>query len=913
MRAFRAGCAVVSIVFVLQGTTAGRGGAALAAPPPLSMAASHSDIDSSYGSGRFGQWGVDQWGLPVYNYTDDEMTDPDAKQPELAGSSAAQHQVGNDNIKGMAFNDGYTELWDQDLESQWANLYQPTKEHYAGGYGYLNVDGKVTSTLYLDHQPDELFARQFGVGYYRKAIVFDGIGAQETTYAPFGNDPVLLDDVTLTNTTNAAVTTTWYEYWDVNPVDQLVSPETSLTRGLLSPVWNASTQTLSVAQIPTDPRDLAPLSIFAAALRGPAQTYETSISKFFGSGSRAVPAEVSSNSLSQSIARPNLPGQSGDTLFVFRAPVTLAPGQSETLRYVYGMAHAGDVAGLVSKYRAASNPLATSERTWSSYVPQANFGPQYTWVVRELQWDAYLLRSATVYEEDAGEHTITQGGYYQYGDGLNLGTRSWDHYEWPIVYSDPELAREILLYTIKLQPPGVAADAQLPYGTGPFSEPIELGTSDDLDFWFLQAAAEYGLATRDLSFFNEEVPFYGGVTKATVWQHLKIAFEHMETYHVGALHGEYLMGITGDWNDFSTEFEQLTESTLVTAQLAYTYPQLAQLADLYGDHSFAAQLRAAGARDLATVRAQWTGQGWYSRGYSGLTQVGSGVIFEEPQPWAILAGAPTAAQATTLVKNIQRYLDGVGAPGGPTKIGTALVPGADDPGVTEHGPLSAVSLPPAFEELEGQALSMSPLNGADEWPGGVWFDPNGWLTWALASLQGEVPGAVDDAWDEYLSNTLANHATAFPNHWAGTISVDDVCYAYYSPDPADCGNGLSTTYDGQITEQPTWMEMNSIQLAGVTPVEDGYDITPHLPMTTFSLCMPQVGVASQPGLLRGYVVPQANSTLVMHVSLPPDSSGKSLQAFANGQPVSSSEENGQVVFELPASSGVSATWAVEAV
>ncbi|HUC03973.1 MAG TPA: hypothetical protein VL961_01155 [Acidimicrobiales bacterium] len=906
---------LVGLVACGAGLLAGAGAAnavTVPVPPPLSADTAAASIDSSYGSGHFGTWATDQWGLPVYDYTDDEMTDPDARQSEVDGSTAAQHQVGNDDIKGLAFNDGDTELWSQELEPQWANLYDPAHRHYGGGYGYLDVDGHVTSTLYLDHQPDELFARQFGVGYYRKAIVFDGVGAAETTYAPFGSDPVLLDDITLTNTTTRTVDTAWYEYWDVNPVDQLVAPETSLTRGLLSPRWDPATQTLSVAQIPTDPRDVPALSIFAAAVRGPAQTFETSVSKFFGAGSRAAPAEVTAGALSESIARANLPGQSGDTLFVFRAPVTLAPGQSVTLRYVYGMAHPAQVPGLVSEYRTAVDPLATSEHEWLAIMPQADFGPQYRWVSRELQWDAYLLRSATVYEDDAGEHTITQGGYYQYGDGLNLGTRSWDHYEWPMVYSDPELAREIILYTIKLQPPGLPQDAQLPYGTGPFSEPVELGTSDDLDFWLLEAAAEYGLATRDMKFFAEQVPYYGGVLSASVWQHLKVAFEHMETYHSGALHGLYLMGVTGDWNDFSTEFEQLTESTLVTAQLAYCYPQLAQLADLYGDHAFAAQLRAAGARDLAAVRAQWTGQGWYSRGYSGLTQVGQGVIFEEPQPWAILAGAPTPAQADTLIANIKRYLDGVGAPGGPTKIGTALVPGADDPGVTEHGPLSAVSLPPSFEELEGEALGMSPLNGADEWPGGVWFDPNGWLTWALASLQGEVPGAVDDAWSEYLRNTLANHATQFPDHWAGTISVDDVCDAYYSPHPEECGNGLSSSFDGEITEQATWMEMDAIDLAGVTPTGDGYDVTPHLPMTTFSLRMPQVGVASAPGLLRGYVTTQADSVLVMHVAVPPAGAGRPLQAFADGVAVMSRVVGSQVVFDLSTRAGVPADWAVEA-
>ena len=876
-------------------------------PAPLSADTSQPNIDSTYGSGHFGQWGVDQWGLPVYHYTDDEMTDPDAAQPELAGSTAAQHQVGNDNIKGMAFNDGYVQFWDQDLLAQWANYYQPSDDHYAGGYGYLNVGGKVGSTLYLDHPTGEDFVRDFGVGYYRKAITFAGLHVQEDTVAPFGNDPVLLDDVTITNTTSSPISASWFEYWDVNPMSMLGGE--AVSRGLLTPTWDAGEQTLAVGQYGDDPRDISPLSIFASALEGPAVTYDTSVTSFFGSGTRAVPAEVASDHLSETMAPPNVPGDTGKTLFVMRSPVSLAPGQSVTLRYLYGMAAPDQIAGLVSKYRADPDAENASELTWKAYLPKADFGPQYTWVARELEWDAYLLRLATVYEEKCGEHTITQGGYYQYGDGLNLGERSWDHYILPIIYSDPELAREILLYTIKFQPPGPAQDAQLPYGSGPFCERVDLGTSNDLDFWLLNAAAAYGLATRDTGFFNQQVPFYGSLSTASVWQHLKIAFEHTQTYL--APNGDYITGATGDWNDFSTEFEQMTESTLITAQLAYAFPQLAQFARVAGQTSFAAQLQAAGAKDLATLREQWTPRGWYSRGYSGTTQVGTGVIFEEPQPWAILAGAPTVAQDETLIANIHRYLDGYGAPGGPTKIGSAIVPGIDDPGVTEHGPVPTVDDLPGAPQIYADDPPSNTLSGADEWPGGVWFDPNGWLTWAYATLGGKVPGAVDDAWSEYLRNTLANHATQFPDHWAGTISVDDACYAYYSADPQDCGIGLSTDFDGEITEQPTWMVMDAIDLAGVTPVQDGYDITPHLPMTTFSLRLPQVGVAQAPHLLRGYITTVASSRLVMHVALPPDGKASHVQAYADGRAVTSTVSDGTVVFELPTQANRAADWAVK--
>jgi hypothetical protein len=393
-----------------------------------------------------------------------------------------------------------------------------------------------------------------------------------------------------------------------------------------------------------------------------------------------------------------------------------------------------------------------------------------------------------------------------------------------------------------------------------------------------------------------------------VWQHLKIAFEHTQSYL--APNGEYLTGATGDWNDFSAEFEQMTESNLITAQLAYALPRLAQLAQAMGDRSFAAELQAAGTRDLSTVRGQWTGAGWYARGYSGVNQLGTGVIFEEPQPWAILAGAPTATQDQTLIANIHRYLDGYGAPHGPTKVGSAIVPGVADPGVTEHGPVPTIDDIPGSPSIYAGDPPSNTLSGADEWPGGVWYDPNGWLTWAYASLEGKVPGAIDDAWSEYLRNTLANHATQFPNHWAGTISVDDACYAYYSANPQDCGIGLSTDFDGEITEQPTWMVMDAIRLAGVTPVQDGYEVTPHLPMSTFSLRLPQVGVASAPHVLRGYVTTVSASRLVMHVALPPEAKPSLVQAYADGHAVASTISGGTVTFDLPTRASQPADWAV---
>ncbi len=874
-------------------------GVASGSPPPLSRDHSAPSLASAYGSGSFGRWELDRFGLPLYRYTADEQRDPAARQRELDGATRAQHQVGNDHIKGMAYNDGYTQFWSQDRLAQWANRYQPQSRHYAGGYGYLNVGGKTISTLYLDRPAGGRTEREFGVGYYHRLLRADRIAIAENVYAPFGDDPLLLHDVTITNRSSATRRMTWYEYWDVNPYSQTLGAQFNVAIG--RPRWTPKTRTLTVAQ--HDAGDQRPLSIFAAALAGPVSGFQTSLPAFFGDGTRAAPAEVVADRVSDSIAPSAGPDQVGKTVFVLRSPLRLRAGQSATLRYAYGMAHAGQIPRLVSRYAHAADPFRTSELEWARGLPKVDFGPAYRWVARELVWDSYLLRSATVYEEGCGEHTITQGGDYQYAWGEDLGFRSWLHYLLPITYSDPGLARQILRYAIKLQPSGPARDAQLPYGTTAFCKPIYSTKSNDLDFWLMLGAVEYGLATRDTAFFHERLPFQGSHGEASVWRHIKIAFAHQESL-LGP-RGLYALppGYFGDWNDASTQFEHLTESTLVAAQLAYVYPRLAELAQRLGDARFARRLRRRARALGVALRAQWTGRGWYSRGYAGTQQVGRGVIFGEPQPWAILAGIPNAAQAATLVHNIRHFLGGIGEPGGPSRIGSAMIPAYNAADITERGGSTLVQL--------GASLPDSPVGNAAEWPGGSWFDINGWLTWALGSLEGTLPHARRYAWNEYLRNTLAAHATAFPDSWDGTISSDDVCNGYYSSQPQLCGNALSADFDGQNTEQPTWMVMDAIRLAGVTPTGSGFLITPRLPLRRFSLRLPDVGVASAPGLTRGYVRVQRSGTLTMTVALPVGAHGQAVAAFADGRRVRARARHGLVAFPLRAVAGRTADWAVE--
>ena len=857
---------------------------ATAAPPPLSADDGPVHVDSTYGSGGFGIWRVDETSLPAFRYLLDQTTDPRAQQPELAGGTEAQHQVGNDHIVAAAFNHGYTQLWSQDRLAQWANRWEPGNRQYAGGFGWLVADGGVLSTLFLDRPSGATVERDFGVGYFQKTLHAGDLDVEQVTYAPFGDDPLLLDDVTITNRGDTTRTVSWFEYWAVNPYDQT----TGVPRGVGMPVWDPSTKTLSAAQSGGNADDMAPLDVFAAVLAGPSDGYETSVVTFFGGGSRAAPATVVADRLTNGLAPASIAGMPSGTLFAFRTPLTLAPGASVRLRYAFGMAHGDQVAGLVAKYRAAADPFADSQAAWAGWVPKADFGAGNEWVARELQWDAYLLRSASVYEELCGQHTITQGGYYQYVTGRNLGTRSWPHYVLPVVYTEPALARELLRYTIGVQ--GESGD--LPYGMGPLCRRFDLGTSGDLDFWIFLAAVEYGLGARDLRFFDEPVPFYDTRRPASVWTHVKLAYAHQESLR--GPNGGYLAGTNGDWSDFSTVYLQMSESLLVSAQLAYVYPRLAELADRLDDREFARTLRRRGKQLRRVVRDRWTGKGWYARGLKADgSEIGAGAIFGEPQPWAILAGVPTKRRARTLVANHRRFLAGVDAPAvvhGPSRIGSSLSPASNDPDVTER------SEPPG---------GVGDTNA--NYVGGTWFDVNGWLTWSLGELDGIVPNARQYAWDEYTRNTLARHAASFPDHWAGTISVDDVCYSFYSSRPAQCGNDLYRTYDGQITEQPTWMVMDAIRLAGITPTSAGYRIAPHLPFDTFSLRLPQIGVAASPGVLRGYVRVEQAGPIELRVRLP---SGRNVRTWVNGLRVPHRRKREHAVFHLDASEDVAADWAV---
>jgi hypothetical protein len=465
----------------------------------------------------------------------------------------------------------------------------------------------------------------------------------------------------------------------------------------------------------------------------------------------------------------------------------------------------------------------------------------------------------------------------------------------PMIYAKPDLARDVLLYSAREQE---GTSGAIPYAMMPLCTPYYFGgESGDLDIWLLWSAAEYALGTRDFDVMAARVPFSGG-GDATLWDHLKLAFSHQEKVIGRGLHGLPSPGTLGDWLDFSVATSGLTESTLEAAQLAFVYPRLATVADARGDRAFAAQLRAAAASLLAALRREWTGKGWYSRGYAATQQLGAAQIVSMTQPWAVLAGAPSRDQANALVANYRRCLSGIGAPRGPAPAGSAMQP---DPTDAACGGTATSS--DASPDPNDASHSVA-----------AWFSLNGPMVLAYGRLDGTVPHAADYGWDELLRNTLARHATAHPEHWDGIISADDVCDTWWTRPPYRCGvpgGGLPEPqdFDTQILHQPAWGLFSAIGAAGIEPTAAGYRIAPHLPFERFSLRLPDVGVARARGVLRGYVTPRRSGALEMEVRVTARP-GDVLTVWVQGRPVARKVVGDVVRFRLPARAGRPADWAV---
>jgi hypothetical protein len=183
-------------------------------PDPISEEKKSPRVSKAYGSGRFGEWIEDEFGLPAYYYTCDQTTDPKALTPVYKvwrSPTDHTHQVGNDRVVAAVSNYGYVQVRQDEGSPKFLNDYSPERGQYGGGIGYL-TDGEVTlSTFYPGNA--KTFDRIFGVGYLQKKVADSKYAIDQVIFAAFGDDPLLISQVTVVNRGKSAANIRWVEYW----------------------------------------------------------------------------------------------------------------------------------------------------------------------------------------------------------------------------------------------------------------------------------------------------------------------------------------------------------------------------------------------------------------------------------------------------------------------------------------------------------------------------------------------------------------------------------------------------------------------------------------------------------------------------------------------------------------------------
>jgi hypothetical protein len=777
----------------------------------------------------------DSLDLPAYEYTLDQTTDPRAEyQTFLSNVTSRDHwfQLGNARVVGLAHVDGTTELFDMDEVTLVRNHVDPASGAFGGGFGYLvDVDrGIVQSTHYEDLPSGSVIQRRFGVGYATRVIRIGELTLTETTAAPDGAVPGLVQTITLTNQGSQTQHLRYLPYWDVNLWERF--PGLQETGGLsLAREWPLQAgfdsrfngvvarpeeipvdQSPSIYLFPT----LTPV-VFLAPLDTSVSGYDTAESSFFGEGGRTAPAALADLQTDNSSARPDPRGELQPACLVLSTEVELAPGASQTLSYVYGFTndpeeipeilaqlYAQGALGEGAEETVGEQVVESTRQAWAERLPRFDFSG-YPALSRELTWSAWMLSSASLYSQYSQAFTVTQSGGYVYDYGLNSAPRDPLQHALALVYTDPGLAKETLRYWLRQQ----KQDGHLPYTILGASFQMDLlWKPSDFSLWLFLLAVEYVDATGDESVLTEVHPYYPEDGEGTGLEHLEAAWDYL-LHDVGIGHNGLIKLRMYDWNDMllpeSASNQELLltrlfgESTLNTAQAVYVLPRFAALLRRLGETAVSDEVEVVTDALRAALREQWRGD-HFNRAYVGAgEELGDEVLYLEPQPWALLAEDFLSDEdAALLVEALRLRL-------------------RDDTG------------------LGCRVLEVAHPTGEDEGEvtnAGIWASVNGWLAWGAGRRDPTF------GFEELLDNSLASHATRFPEQWWGIWSGPDSYNSSLSDRPGETWYipGLSMqAFPIQNLHPHAWPVFAALQLAGLEFSQGQLRLSPRLSLPEYSV------------------------------------------------------------------------------
>ncbi len=847
------------------------------------------------GGGIFGKWIVDPQGLPAFDYTFDQRTDPRAtweNSEDIAPRNLKRRDhfivLGNNRLNFLASDEGYVSLYANERGPAWANRFDEEQLNLGGGFSYIGLSGDAFATAYRWAPQTADARRTFGVGYYRTETQSQGVKVARHVVAPEGDDPVLIDEVEITNTSSQTLSFQHWEYWDVNK--HQLSIEWARTglgakgsnegrdaingRFNQSVTWDPAAKVL-LAQLTPKPTeavppvdapagiDFHPAPIFLAALDAPVDGVHADQRTFFGSGTAARPEAVVKATNGAPLNEVNGKGQ--PACLVMRTDLTLAPGQSRKLRFAYGYLPKGKTLAMLDAHRSG-DALAPSLARWKKRLVYADI-PGRPLFHREAAWRSHLLLSHTVVNDYYRERYTAQGSAYLYLHGADGVPRDQALFAAGLNLVDPLLAKGNLRMAMAVTD---ATSGQLAYSFTNFGQ-VDTATihsrPSDLDIFLLWSLGEYLAVTGDLNFLDEKVEFYprgaghpASVSDNTVLDHARVALTHLRGSVGKGPHG--LIRIwDGDWDD-GISYEDLSPlavgftiqsgESIPNSQMAlYALPFLAAVIE-GRDPTLATELRTFAASLEQPVRdafgTRWFGRAWvrnsinqgYLKGNDAQTDAfNSNFIDLQAQPWGVLSGVLAASQRDRLLDEVTARLDA------PSPIGPRLREG-----------------------------------------GQVWPAISQLMTWAWSRHRPEL------AWRSLDQQLYATHAKVFPEQWVGIWAGPD---------------GFSSTGTGGAWASPvtpmTDFPVNNMnpeamwlfglaRAAGVEPTPGGLRITPSVHSTVdFPLLRLSTGATGLSGEYRA----RNPGAITLFVAVP---AGSSPQALVNGVSVPANVSAGRLSLPL---------------